>query len=71
MKIRIGATTILAARSFGHFRNSFESSCPPDKIAWAYSPSRAFSTSSAYKLLALGADGSQAESLNRSARKQF
>ena len=45
--------------------------CPPDKIAWAYTPSGAFSTSSAYKLLASGADGSQGESSNRSAQKQF
>ena len=44
--------------------------CPPDKVAWAYSPSGAFSTSSAYKLLASGANGSQAESSNRSAQKQ-
>ena len=44
--------------------------CPPDKVDWAYSPSGAFSTSSAYKLLASGANGSQSESSNRSAQKQ-
>nr|POE52802.1 hypothetical protein CFP56_68712 [Quercus suber] len=41
------------------------SHCPPDKVAWAYTPSGAFSTSNAYKHLASGADGSQAESSNR------
>nr|POE71559.1 hypothetical protein CFP56_12786 [Quercus suber] len=39
--------------------------CPPDKVAWAYTPLGAFSTSNAYKRLASDADGSQAESSNR------
>ena len=45
--------------------------CPPDRIAWAYTPSGVFSTSSAYKLLAAGVDDSQAETSNWSAQKQF
>lgn len=45
--------------------------CPPDKIAWAYTPSGVFSTSSAYKLLASGVNESQAETSNQTAQKQF
>ena len=45
--------------------------CPPERIAWAYTPSSVFSTSSAYKLLAARVDDSQAETSNRTAQKQF
>lgn len=44
---------------------------PPDKFAWAYSPSGVFNTSSAYKLLAFSDVESQAKSSNRDAQKQF
>ena len=44
---------------------------PPDKFAWAYSPSGVFNTSSAYKLLAFSDAESQAKSSNRDAQKQF
>nr|POE98730.1 hypothetical protein CFP56_70263 [Quercus suber] len=45
--------------------------CPPDKIAWAYSPSGMFTTSSAYKLLVSGDAVSQAGSSNVDTQKTF
>ena len=45
--------------------------CPPDKIAWAYSPLGLFTTSSAYKLLVSGDAVSQAGSSNVDTQKHF
>ena len=41
--------------------------CPPDKIAWGYTPSGVLSTSSAYKLLASRVEDSQVETSSQSA----
>nr|POF02730.1 hypothetical protein CFP56_04963 [Quercus suber] len=44
---------------------------PPDKVAWAYSPSGLFTTSSAYKLLVSDDAVSQAGSSNVDTQKHF